>query len=90
MLPSRMDFVRKSYSSFVKEQLVQLGETLASLPEMPGEPQDWSFTVTLPRVLTHTESFQIRQELALAGWGSVLKYHGPNREDLMIYIPMYI
>lgn len=86
MIPSKIEFLRKSYSPFVKEMLDKIGESLAALPDLNCEINDWSHTVTMPRMLSDTESFQIRHELTHAGWGSVLKYYGPGREDLVIYI----
>lgn len=86
MLPSKLEFVRKSYTPFVLEQLTNIGEVLSTLPPMTCAVSEWSIVVQMPRMLTSTESYQIRQELAAAGWGSVLKYYSHEREDLVIYL----
>lgn len=55
MIPSKIEFLRKSYSPFVKEMLDKIGESLAALPDLNCEINDWSHTVTMPRMLSDLE-----------------------------------
>ena len=88
MIPNKIDVLRKSYSEEVKAIIAQLAEALQDVVLPTDNPASWQHDVVLDCVLTSTESFLIRQELSLAGWGAVVRCNSSTSDCIRVYIPI--
>lgn len=89
MIPNKIDVLRKSYLVDMTELLTRIGNEL-KVVELPTERlMLWEHNVILDRRLTQNESFIIRQELSLAGWGSVVCYHNATVDLIRVYLPVH-